>query len=67
MASSSKASGPTAPDSSTWYERLTTSLLANGFTRGQADQTLFIKNQGKDKIIAQIYVDEIIFGATLDS
>jgi len=50
-----------------WYERLTTYLLAKGFTRGQADQTLFIKNQGNHKLIAQIYVDDIIFGATLDS
>jgi hypothetical protein len=41
--------------------------LAKGFTRGQADWTLFIKNQGKHKLIAQIYVDDIIFGATLDS
>jgi len=28
---------------------------------------LFIKNQGTHKLIAQIYVDEIIFGATRDS
>jgi hypothetical protein len=50
-----------------WYERLTTYLLAKGFTRGQADRTLFIRNQGTHKLIAQIYVDDIIFGATLDS
>jgi hypothetical protein len=50
-----------------WYERLTTYLLEKGFTRGQADQTLFIRNQGNHKLIAQIYVDDIIFGATLDS
>jgi hypothetical protein len=49
------------------YERLTTYLLSNGFTRGQADRTLFIKNQGTHKLIAQIYVDDIIFGATLES
>jgi hypothetical protein len=46
---------------------LTTYLLAKGFTRGQADRTLFIRNQGNQKLIAQIYVDDIIFGATLDS
>jgi len=50
-----------------WYERLTTYLLARGFTRGQADRMLFIRNQGKHKLIAQVYVDDIIFGATLDS
>jgi hypothetical protein len=50
-----------------WYERLTTYLLAKGFTRGQADRTLFIRIQGTHKLIAQIYIDDIIFGATLDS
>jgi len=50
-----------------WYERLTKYLLAKGLTRGQADRTLFVKNQGTHKLIAQIYVDDIIFGATLDS
>jgi hypothetical protein len=50
-----------------WYERLTTYLLTKGFTRPQADRTLFIRNQGTNKLIAQIYVDDIIFGATLDS
>jgi hypothetical protein len=50
-----------------WYERLTTYLLDKGFTRGQANQTLFIRNQGNHKFIAQVYVDDIIFGATLDS
>jgi hypothetical protein len=50
-----------------WYDRLTTYLLAKGFTRGRANRTLFIRNQGTHKLIAQIYVDDIIFGATLDS
>jgi hypothetical protein len=50
-----------------WYERLTTYLLAQGFTRGHANRTLFIWNQGKYKLVAQIYVDDIIFGATADS
>jgi hypothetical protein len=40
---------------------------SKGFNRGQADRTLFIRNQGTHKLIAQIYVDDIIFGATLDS
>jgi hypothetical protein len=48
------------------YERLTTYLFAKGFTRGQADRTLFIRNQGTHKLIAQIYVDDIVFGDTLD-
>jgi len=50
-----------------WYDHLTTYHLAKGFTRGQADCTLFVRNQGTHKLIAQIYIDDIIFGATLDS
>jgi hypothetical protein len=50
-----------------WYERLTTYLLDQSFIRGQADRTLFISNKGEQKLIAQIYVDDIIFGATIDS
>nr|GEW40156.1 putative ribonuclease H-like domain-containing protein [Tanacetum cinerariifolium] len=47
-----------------WYETLATYLLENGFQRGTIDQTLFIKKQQKDIILVQIYVDDIIFGAT---
>jgi hypothetical protein len=50
-----------------WYERLTTYLLDHGFVRGQADRTLFIRSNGQHKLIAQIYVDDIVFGATIDS
>jgi hypothetical protein len=50
-----------------WYERLTTYLLAKGFTKGHANRTLFIRKQCTHKLIAQIHVDDIIFGATLDS
>jgi hypothetical protein len=50
-----------------WYEHLTTYLLTKGFTWGEADRTFFIRNQGILKLIAQIYVDDIIFGATLNS
>nr|GEX80448.1 putative ribonuclease H-like domain-containing protein [Tanacetum cinerariifolium] len=47
-----------------WYETLATYLLQNGFHRGTIDQTLFIKKQQKDILLVQIYVDDIIFGAT---
>ena len=47
-----------------WYERLSKFLLENGFTRGKIDITLFIKTRGKDMLLVQIYVDDIIFGAT---
>nr|GEW08482.1 hypothetical protein [Tanacetum cinerariifolium] len=47
-----------------WYETLATYLLKNRFQRGTIDQTLFIKKQQKDIILVQIYIDDIIFGAT---
>nr|GEW39736.1 retrotransposon protein, putative, unclassified [Tanacetum cinerariifolium] len=47
-----------------WYETLATYLLENGFQIGTIDQTLFIKKQQKDILLVQIYVDDIIFGAT---
>nr|GFA02757.1 hypothetical protein [Tanacetum cinerariifolium] len=47
-----------------WYETLATYLLENGFHRRIIDQTLFIKKQQKDILLVQIYVDDIIFGAT---
>nr|GEV54227.1 putative ribonuclease H-like domain-containing protein [Tanacetum cinerariifolium] len=47
-----------------WYETLATYLLENGFQRGTIDQTLFIKKQQENILLVQIYVDDIIFGAT---
>nr|GEV14380.1 putative ribonuclease H-like domain-containing protein [Tanacetum cinerariifolium] len=47
-----------------WYETLTNYLLENDFQRGKIDQTLFIKKQKGDILLVQIYVDDIIFGAT---
>nr|GEV94679.1 ribonuclease H-like domain-containing protein [Tanacetum cinerariifolium] len=47
-----------------WYETLATYLLENSFQRGTIDQTLFIKKQKGDILLVQIYVDDIIFGAT---
>nr|GEW06214.1 hypothetical protein [Tanacetum cinerariifolium] len=47
-----------------WYKTLANYLLENGFQRGKIDQTLFIKRQKGDILLVQIYVDDIIFGAT---
>ncbi|GKV17686.1 hypothetical protein SLEP1_g28155 [Rubroshorea leprosula] len=49
-----------------WYERLSSFLLENGFSRGRVDTTLFVKNKGQDILIVEIYVDDIVFGATDD-
>ena len=34
------------------------------FSRGSVDTTLFLKKHKHNMIVAQIYVDDIIFGAT---
>nr|GEU62074.1 hypothetical protein [Tanacetum cinerariifolium] len=47
-----------------WYETLANYLLENSFHRGKIYQTLFIKKQKGDILLVQIYVDDIIFGAT---
>ena len=49
-----------------WYDRLTQYLVSYRFTRGKADQTLFIKREDGELIVAQVYVDNIIFGSTKD-
>ncbi|KAK6161993.1 hypothetical protein DH2020_001834 [Rehmannia glutinosa] len=50
-----------------WYDRLSSFLLQNGFIRGKVDTTLFVFKKGQDCLLVQIYVDDIIFGATNDS
>ena len=49
-----------------WYDRLTQYLVSYGFTRGKASQTLFIKQEDDELIVAQVYIDDIIFGSTKD-
>jgi hypothetical protein len=47
-----------------WYERLRDFLLSKGFIMGKVDTTLFTKKIGKDLLVLQIYVDDIIFEST---
>ena len=47
-----------------WYERLRKFLICSGFKMGKIDTTLFIKPKENDLLIVEIYVDDIIFGAT---
>ena len=49
-----------------WYDQLTQYLMSYGFTRGKADQTLFMKREDGELIVAQVYVTVIIFGSTKD-
>ncbi|KAK6123422.1 hypothetical protein DH2020_042845 [Rehmannia glutinosa] len=54
-----------------WYDTLSQFLTENGFTkgftRGKVDTTLFVFEKGQDCLLVQIYVDDIIFGATNES
>nr|GEV04326.1 retrovirus-related Pol polyprotein from transposon TNT 1-94 [Tanacetum cinerariifolium] len=47
-----------------WYDTLLRFLLANGFSKGVVDPTLFIRKKGKHTLHVQIYVDDIIFALT---
>lgn len=47
-----------------WYDMLTTYFLQNGYKKGAIDNTLFIKELGSNLILAQVYVNYIIFGST---
>nr|GFB17646.1 hypothetical protein [Tanacetum cinerariifolium]GFB19557.1 hypothetical protein [Tanacetum cinerariifolium] len=47
-----------------WYDMLSSFLLSQDFSKGSVDPTLFIKRNGNDLILVQIYVDDIIFAAS---
>ena len=42
-------------------------LLDNDFSRGKVDNTLFTLHKNDELLLVQIYVDDIIFGATNES
>ncbi|GJY54923.1 retrovirus-related pol polyprotein from transposon TNT 1-94, partial [Tanacetum coccineum] len=47
-----------------WYDLLSSFLLSQRFSKGTVDPTLFINRKGKDILLVQIYVDDIIFAST---
>ncbi|GJU08863.1 retrovirus-related pol polyprotein from transposon TNT 1-94 [Tanacetum coccineum] len=47
-----------------WYDLLSKFLLSQEFSKGTVDLTLFMRRQGKDILLVQIYVDDIIFAST---
>ncbi|GJR63352.1 retrovirus-related pol polyprotein from transposon TNT 1-94 [Tanacetum coccineum] len=51
-------------DPRAWYDLLSSFLLSQGFLKGTVDPTLFISRKGKDILLVQIYVDDIIFAST---
>jgi hypothetical protein len=50
-----------------WYGRLRGFLFERGFEMGKVDQTLFLLRQGRDILIVQVYVDDIVFGGSFNS
>ncbi|GKD60729.1 retrovirus-related pol polyprotein from transposon TNT 1-94, partial [Tanacetum coccineum] len=50
-----------------WYDLLSKFLLSREFSKGTVDPTLFIRRQGKDILLVQIYVDDIIFADPVDT
>jgi hypothetical protein len=50
-----------------WYGKLRGFLFERGFEMGKVDQTLFLLRQGRDILIVQVYVDDIVFGGWSNS
>lgn len=44
------------------YERITEFITRNGYSTCGIDKTLLVKKEGENIMIAQIYVDDIMFG-----
>nr|GEV16530.1 retrovirus-related Pol polyprotein from transposon TNT 1-94 [Tanacetum cinerariifolium] len=47
-----------------WYDMLSSFLLSQDFSKGLVDPTLFIRRNGNDLLLVQIYVDDIIFASS---
>ncbi|GKD46166.1 retrovirus-related pol polyprotein from transposon TNT 1-94 [Tanacetum coccineum] len=47
-----------------WYDMLSNFLLSQEFSKSSVDPTLFTRKEGKDILLVQIYVDDIIFAFT---
>nr|GFC45651.1 retrovirus-related Pol polyprotein from transposon TNT 1-94 [Tanacetum cinerariifolium] len=51
-------------DPRAWYDALSRFLLDNKFSKGAIDPTIFTRKTGKQILLVQIYVDDIIFSST---
>nr|GEW74524.1 retrovirus-related Pol polyprotein from transposon TNT 1-94 [Tanacetum cinerariifolium] len=47
-----------------WYDMLSSFLILQDFSKGLVDPTLFIRRNGNDLLLVQIYVDDIIYAAS---
>lgn len=50
-----------------WYDRLGTYHLKYEFIKGVVDNTLFVLKFDNNILSMQIYIDDIIFGATMNN
>jgi hypothetical protein len=50
-----------------WFGRLRGFQFERGFEMGKVDQTLFLLRKGRDIIIVQVYVDDIVCGGSSNS
>ncbi|GJY95526.1 putative ribonuclease H-like domain-containing protein [Tanacetum coccineum] len=50
-----------------WYDMLSSFLISQDFSKGSVDPTLFIRRDGKELLLVQIYVDDIIFAESTPS
>ncbi|GJY65446.1 retrovirus-related pol polyprotein from transposon TNT 1-94 [Tanacetum coccineum] len=47
-----------------WYDMLSSFLISQDFSKASVDPTLFICKEGKELLLVQIYIDDIIFAAS---
>ncbi|GJX24436.1 retrovirus-related pol polyprotein from transposon TNT 1-94 [Tanacetum coccineum] len=47
-----------------WYDMLSSFLISQDFSKGSLDPTMFIHKEGKELLLVQVYVDDIIFAAS---
>ncbi|GJV29762.1 retrovirus-related pol polyprotein from transposon TNT 1-94 [Tanacetum coccineum] len=47
-----------------WYDMLSSFLISQDFSKGLVDPTLFICKEGKELLMVQVYVDDIIFATS---
>ncbi|GKC31997.1 retrovirus-related pol polyprotein from transposon TNT 1-94 [Tanacetum coccineum] len=47
-----------------WYDMLSSFLISQNFSKGSVDPTLFTRKEGKELLLVQVYVDDIIFATS---
>ncbi|GJY51478.1 retrovirus-related pol polyprotein from transposon TNT 1-94 [Tanacetum coccineum] len=47
-----------------WYDMLSSFLISQDFSKGSVDPILFIRKEGKELILVQVYANDIIFVAS---